>query len=460
VTVDSADSAGTERRRRDARARVRVPVLAAALFATYLFASFVLSGGTDIRQFSSGIFDMDVARVVSDLATPAPALRESVHPLQKVLVAPLGGALNTLFFAGGNPLGAARVLIALCMTLQTFGCAWLAWQLTRRSRSAAAAAGVVCAFSFSTWLAASIPESAAVASVATLLPLVFLNVRWKLPFSAWEAVAWAAIATLAVGLTLTQVIHCAIAFGVRATLGRPAPVADGGPVSPAPWRQLALSVVLFAVLFAGGLGLQKTFYPSERSDEHENPLAVELHFTRLESLRAEPVAHLGRLLGHFVVFDFVAPYPGYSDFLIRDYDLRWWSLSIEEAGPEQWKPPQVALAALTLLCVLLAATGFRRADAKYVAPALCVGSQFALHIFYGREYVLYSPHWHGVWVALLVAAAWQAFPKRRRPMLAFAAVLATAFLVNDLAVLRQTYREVDSGLHTQVRNLDGTPIVR
>jgi hypothetical protein len=344
------------------------------------------------------------------------------------------------------------------MTLQTFGVAWLAWQITRHSRTAAATAGVLCAFSFSTWLAANIPESAAVASVATVLPLLYLNARWGRAFTAWEAAGWAALGTLAVGLTVTQLVHCAIALGVRTTLGRPSPTEGADAAAPVLRKKLALTLMLFAVLFASGLGLQKTFYPNATSAEGKNPLVTELHFLRTESLTAAPVAHVARLLAHFLVLDFVAPYPGYSDFLIRDYDLRYWSLSIEEAGAEQWTPPQLALAGVTLLAVLLACTGLRRGDARFVAPALCVASQFGLHIFYGREYILYSPHWHGVWVALLVAGAWQAFSRRKRPMFFLAALLAAALLVNDLAVLRRTHQEVEAGLQLTTRTPHGSPL--
>jgi hypothetical protein len=176
---------------------------------------------------------------------------------------------------------------------------------------------------------------------------------------------------------------------------------------------------------------------------------------RTGHLAAAPVSHVGRLLGHFLVFDFVAPFPGHSDFLIRDYGLDYWSLSLEEAGPAQWAPAQLALAGAVLLAVLAACAGLRRADAKLLAPALCVGSQLALHIVYGREYVLYSPHWHGVLVAVLVAAAWNRFPHRCAAMLAAAALLSAAMLANDVVVMRAVYREVEAGLGLHTRDTTG-----
>ena len=100
------------------------------LFALYLFGAFVLPSGANVMAFSSGLFDMDVSRVVSDLATDRPAYRSSVHPLQKLLVAPIGRAIDALVFGGRDPLGAARVLVALCMALQALAAGALAWQWT------------------------------------------------------------------------------------------------------------------------------------------------------------------------------------------------------------------------------------------------------------------------------------------------------------------------------------------
>jgi hypothetical protein len=438
------------------RAALATAVLGAlGLLAVYGCASFALPGGADVQRFSSGIFDMDVSRVVADLATGQPAYRQSVHPLQKLLVAPFGRALNVGLFGGRNPLGAARLVIAVCMTLQTLAAGALAWQLARRSLSAALAAACLCAFSFSTWLAASIPESAAVASLATALPLLFLNARWGRAFPPWEAVCWGLLAVLGVGLTLTQLVHWIIALGVRTTFGRERSEVGAGAGAHAVWPRLVLALVLFAVLFWGGLRLQSGIYPQATRASAEHPLAVELHFLRTGRLAAAPVSHAGRLIGHFLVFDFVAPFPGHSDFLIRDYGFEYWSLSVEEAGLAQWAPAQIALAGAVLLAAVAACAGLRRAGAKFVAPALCVVSQLALHLVYGREYVIYSPHWHAVLVAVLVAAAWNRLPRRRAAMLAAAAALSAAMLMNDLVVMRAVYREVEAGLGTRGRNAVG-----
>jgi hypothetical protein len=117
----------------------------------------------------------------------------------------------------------------------------------------------------------------------------------------------------------------------------------------------------------------------------------------------------------------------------------------------------VALAGALLLAVLGACTGLRRAGARFVAPAVCVASQLALHVVYGREYVLYSPHWHGVLVALLVAAAWTGFPRRRPAMLMAAVALSATMLANDVVVMRAVYGEVEAGLGVRARDARGAP---
>jgi hypothetical protein len=431
-----------------------------ALFALYVFAAFELPGEADITAHSSGLFDMDVSRVVSDLATARPSYRASVHPLQKLLVSPIGRAIDALLWKGRNPLGAARVLVLLCITLQALAAGALAWQWTRGSRSAAFAAFVPCGLSFASWLAASVPESAAVASLAAVAPLLLSNARWRRPFTTGEALVWGALGALAFGLTVTQLIFWALALGLRATLGReplrPDAAADAAPQRLAP----ALAVGAALLLATVGLQLQASWYPPATQTDAGSPLATELHFLRTAELGAAPVAHVGTVLAHFAVIDFAAPFPGRSEFLIRDYGLDYWSLSVEEAGADDWALAQRALAFAVALWVAIGCFGLRRADARMLAALLGVGAQFALHVFYGREYVLYAPHWHAAWVALLTVGVWNALPRRSGTLLLIALSLAAALAVNDVAVMRVAYAELEAGLGTALRDANGALLLR
>ena len=432
-----------------------IALAAIGSFALYAFGAFVLPGDANVMAFSSGLFDMDVSRVVSDLATDRPAYRSSVHPLQKLLVSPIGRAIDAIAFDGRNPLGAARVLIGLCMTLQALAAGMLAWQWTHASRSAAFAAFALCGFSFTTWLAASVPESAAVSSLAAVAPLLLSNARWRRPFTTWEALVWGLLGVLGFGLTITQLCFWAFALGARATLGRERADADTAAGAVTPWTGLALVAGVVVLLGWGAVQLQATWYPPATQAQSGSALANELHFFRTAELGAAPAAHLARLLAHVALFDFVAPFPGISEFLIRDYGLDYWSLSVEAAGSSEWAPAQLVLAFAVGLWVALGCIGLRGGDARLLAAVLGVAAQIAIHVFYGREYVLYAPHWHAVWVALLVTGAWRLLPRRALTLTFLALSLSAAMALNDVVVMRAAYAEFEAGLGVSVRDSNG-----
>jgi hypothetical protein len=424
-----------------------------ALLSFYLFTGFGLSGDTDLMRSSSGLYDMDVQRVVADLSSGKAGLRASVHPLQKLLLAPIGGALNRAFFAGRDGLAATRILIALAMTLLSLAAGCLAWQLSRRGVAAAASAATLAGVSFASVLAASVPESAVFAGLGTLLPLIALNARWGRPFGWGESFAWGALSALALGLTLTQIIPVWIAVAVRLTLGRPT---GTGPESSASARAAKAAVlVAVATLLVGiGVEIQKRTHPGTPAFYNRDPIGGEAPYLRTDEALSSPLGHSARLLAHFAVFDFVAPMPAPSDFLIRG-GSDYWSLSVEAATLDDWRAPQLGLAAAVLAAVLAAAWLSLRRDPRMLAPVLCLAAHFALHWFYGREYVLYAPHWHGVLVAVLVAGAWNGLAARRNLVPALAALLATGMIANDVVVLRAAYREAAAGLSVEVRDEHG-----
>ena len=69
------------------RGRGGVALIALACVGLYLYASFGMGAGVDVLRFSSGVFDMDSARVVADW-TDLKSRRISVHPLYKIMMAP------------------------------------------------------------------------------------------------------------------------------------------------------------------------------------------------------------------------------------------------------------------------------------------------------------------------------------------------------------------------------------
>jgi hypothetical protein len=408
------------------------------LLGLYLGLSFGAGDGLPLLRHSSGILDMDVARVVADVTSARPAYRASVHPLQKLLLAPVGALLEGAVFRDGG-LGAARLLIALATVLSALSCAILTGWLCRGARMPALAAGALAGVSFSSILAGSIPESAAFAALPAVLPLLLLAWRWERDFGAGELAAWAVLGVLGLGLTLTQAVHWLIALGARLWLSPGLRGRKGRGL------RAAASAVLAAGLLVAAVQVQARLYPGTPAFWRTDPISGESPWLRLGALRDTPVLHGGRLLAHFLVLDFAAPVPVPSDFLIRS-GFDYWALSIEEADPRAWPAARIALGLL-----VLAATGWGlwhvpRRDPRFLAPGLCVASQLALHLCYGREYVIYSPHWHGILVAVLVAGAWHGLGSRRRWLPAAAAGLAALLLANNLLVMRALHREIRFGL--------------
>lgn len=419
--------------------------VAAALLAVLAFVAFALPGDANVLPHSSGIYDMDVKRVMVDLTTGQPGHRASAHPLQKLLLAPWGAALARGL---GDPLGAAKALTLVASWLGALAAGLLTRALTGDWRPAGAATAVAGA-SFAFLLAAGIPESAVFSGLATAAPLLLWLVRREQPLGLGEALTWGALATIAFGLTFTQVANVAIAFGVRLWEQR-----DAGASALFARAAVAAALALSLALAAGEA--QARLYPGTPRFWTLDPLRAERPFVRSAAIGLAPAAHTARLLLHFAVIDFAAPRPALSDFLMRDHGIASWSLSAEEAGLSQWSGAPLALAALLLALLAAAARWGRWRDPRLLAPAGCLLFHFALHWVYGREYVLYAPHWHGLLVAVIVAAAWNG-GRGRRGLLLASGLLAALLLASNLSVLRLAYAEVAFGLDARVRDASGAP---
>jgi hypothetical protein len=314
----------------------------------------------------------------------------------------------------------------------------------------AALATLLAGVSFASLLAAGIPESATFSALLSAAPLVLLAARRARPLSWGETLGWAALGGVAFGLTLTQVANVVIALAVRlGTRIRDDPARAGA------LALRAAAAVAAAVLLTLALAeAQARLYPGTPRFWQQDPVAAERAFARPEALLGMPLRHIARLAAHFAVIDFAAPFPARSDFLIRDYGLATWSLSAEEAGPDEWAPAQRALAAALVAALLAACLLGRWRGSVSLAALTCLAFHFALHLAYGREYVIYAPHWHGLLVAVVVAAVWNG-ARARRSLLAMGALLAAALLANNLVVLNAVYREIRWGLGTEVRDTHG-----
>ncbi|MEE8476043.1 MAG: hypothetical protein V3T01_11855 [Myxococcota bacterium] len=436
--------------------RAAVGGLAAVFLGLYLFSAFGLSANANILRLNSSIFDMDVGRIVNDWTTNAGGRRTHVHPLSKLVVAPIGTSLR--FFAGVSAVDATRWISVVVMTLYALLAGRLASQLAGNAFAPGVLATLICGASFSCLLLASIPDTASVSGISTLVPLLYLNRRWGERFTWSEALVWGAIGLLGVAFTISQIVHWAIALSLRAApiAGAPRRTDDGAIGG----RALFLApVVLLAVATWGASNLQESVYPGTgKFYERRSPIAEFHRFQRLESLAESPLRHSLRVASHFVGVNYVAPFPGYSDFAMKRWQQPYWSLSLEESRFESWHPAQIALLGVWLLCLIPALFCLGRADRRFLAPLLCIASQFLMHCVYGREYILYSSNWHGAVTAVLVAGVWNEMGSARRWIRPLAVALSLALAVNSLAVMHRVYSEVEAGLGQAGRDAHGRPL--
>lgn len=453
-----ATACASVRRRATAAALVG---LGLALLGVYVGAGSRLASRGDLLAHPSGIYDMDVARVTADWTGHAAPLRASVHPLQKILVAPVGQALAAALPRGQRT--AAQLLAAAASALGAVCAGALAFQLSRGAPGAALAAGALAGVSFASLLAGTLPESAVLAGLTSVLPLVLREARRGRALTAGECAAWGALLVAGFGLTVTQVVVVAIAAGFRGMEVVRLARSGGAGAGSGAWGSVASRALVTAVgaaAVAVSLGaLQARVYPGSPRLLAENPLVGERPFLRTAVARAAPARQAGRLALHFALVDFAAPLPAYSPFLLRDYGIRTWSLSAEEAGLDRWDGPRRVLAAAWLAALAVLAWAGHWRDRRLAAPAAVLGFHFALHFVYGREYVLYAPHWHAVLVAVLVAAAWNGRLARGRGRRAALGVvcagLAAALLAANLGVLASVGDEVAHGLGADVRDARG-----
>lgn len=426
-----------------------------AFVALYLYGSFGLVGNARVTAYSSGIFDMDVGRIVYNLSSDAKGIRTPVHPLIKIFMLPVVGLVRAIGGTLENPLNAMRLIIALSMAANSLLCGWLASQLCHGRLLPGIAAALISACSFSALLLGSIPETASLSALSTVVPLVYLNHRHTRPFSWGEALVWSLIAVFCITFTVTQIVHFLIAIGARGYLARRHGEPLGRALVRAPWPKLASLVLVFAILSGGLAELQRALYRDTPVFYHGPGIAHEQRYIRLGLIASEPVRHTASVFSQLLIYDFAAPRPGFSDNIPFFRNAPFWSISLEETRPSQWTAWHWLVIALLCAALVIAAASLRRANLLFLAPALSVSSQFALHYFYGREYVLYSGNWHGVLVALLVAATFRAFPRHGVRCATAASLLAALLLANNLATLDWVYRQVESGLEASLRDGEG-----
>ena len=416
-----------------------------------VFSVWSLPGDVDLRKYSSGIFDADVDRVVRIITSfHSDGLRLSVHPLFQILLTPIASALG--------PLGLPEF-----RTAQLVCCLGVAIQLTllilivRLScpgfRPGIPLAGAIFLSSFSVRLMSVMPESCAWSGVSALLPLWFCLVRREKPFSCGECVGWALLLPLSIGYTVTQVSFWFLAVTFRGWFSFSRFGTKGLKVA---LGLISVSLLVGSALVVGLAEWQHSINPSAPVFYRANIVSGERLYSRplaVTSLNTSSVLSVARQM---FVNPFAAPVPGYSALF---QSFGYFSLSLEEAkqAAQPWflLPLQAALAALlAVVCLTL-----RRLGAVGLLLFLGVFGQFGLHIFYGREFILYSLNWIAPLVALSVLGASGCKPLWRTAWVWSVSVLLPVVLAWNYSVLGTVLSEVSHGLEMARRDASGAPLL-
>lgn len=404
-------------------------------------------GSVDVRRYSSGIFDADVDRVVRNITSfQSDGLRLSVHPLFQVFITPLSFALAYW------PLGEfakAKIVCVAGVVLQ----AAILWDLVRREcpkvKGAAAAAAAIFLCSFSAGLFAVIPESCAWSGVSSLLPTWFFLFRRNRGFSFWEAIGWAALLPISIGFTVTQVVFWPLALVFRlAFLWKDRGLrAFGGAAA---WSVVSIMSGASVVIVLAQL--QHYLNPSAPLLYACNLVAGESLYARPLRLASLSLPLVASVLKQMMVYPFVPPVPGYSRVV---QSFGYFSLSLEEANPERqaWLVQGLRISFVAILFGVLPFA--RRAGATAAILIAGVAAQVSLHLFYGREYILYSLNWVGLLAGVSVIAASRLRAPVFRMWLGAIAVLLPWVVLWNYSVLQGVVSEISYGLDLSSRDANG-----
>lgn len=337
-----------------------------------------------------GILDMDINRLVVTLTDFWHGQeRTRVHPLMCLLFQPLGYLMS---LTGLGPLRASQAVCGLMLSLSVGLTAAAVRRYTGRRRPALLAGGLMLA-SFTFIILSAMPESAAIAAPTVILPYYLYTVFKDRPPSRREHALFVLAGVLSLGVTTTNVMHALIAYALRRWHGE-RPLA--GLRSAASY---AVHVAAITMLLAVA---QQSLYPGSNLWFTPNSLKKEQYF--VQSKHALSLSHARDTATQMFGYPLVGPSVRPTDGLVRKgvllpylsaEDIRFGELPALTRGLLLWIG-----AALVMMLFRL------RRLALGKAILLALAANLALHLIYGRDYLLYSGNWLPVTVLGISVAAW------------------------------------------------------
>ena len=402
---NSADCASTHRRYWP---DLLIALLLASLTAglSRFFGRQMPYGLYTVERAGNVWFQADPGRVVADMVYfGANHYRTKVHPLFVLLTFPFGTVLR--YGLGVSGLRAAQMVI-VGVSFIFAGAFFSMLRLMGNKRLDAALYTLLCIVSSSTLFGLTVIETYPFGAISILLALMVVVISQKRQLSSWWMVAASA-------LTLAYTVTNWMAGLLATVVSRPR----------REWRRIILSAFLLVTLL---WGVQKVIFRSSRffigSDE-------ELHYM-LTDASGGP----SRVTVSFWSHTMIMPAIDVIENNTR-WEGMWPRMSVQRAQPGSaslWGEIGVGLWLALLLLGIVSLLSVREQRPLRIVLAGFILGQWAMHIIYGEETILYAMHYAPPMILVVALAS---HTKLRPAALALTALLIPCAALNNISLLRQ-----------------------
>jgi hypothetical protein len=399
--------------------------LAGILLASFFFVTyFTLAETINFPGFRTldQYFDADISAWLARLqaASPRDIVDEvrAVHPAVLLFLRPLVWLVS--LFLNGNRLHAAFIVHALAAA----SCVFLARRIVRRASlntSYALAAAFLLGASASHILLGSILETYIYSALALLL---FVSILQNEPISLKSTVL---AGVIVFGITVTNLAQTVILYFTK---------------KPRLKIIFIYGLLVVGIVFALNLA-QAWIYPAAKLMVPSNLQGEQRYQFDLSSAPWRMAGHTSLTVRAVVLYGIIAPKPFIlmEELGVNVPNFRTFKITIGEFHVAGYTGLADVIAKLWLLFLAVAfilfILGWFGKNKPVLALGLlaCIAFNFALHMLYGDDPLLYSPDWVYALV-LFVAFSFSRFADRKWLQISFVAFLLPVMLVN-LNLVRQ-----------------------